>query len=187
MPGSTVRELGLPARAVTALNRAGVHSVADLAALTRAELSGIAGLGPGSIAAIRAVVPEPSTGAGRTVQDQVQPSPEPVEEESPDAPAIPSFDSLRDPRRRTAFDLLVPATSPTPTPTPEPTSEPAPPTAAAPASPPAPPPAPIRHAPPAEYGDLLRWGAHLAAAAAVVPLRVARWSVRAAVRRLLGD
>ncbi|MCZ2826227.1 MULTISPECIES: DNA-directed RNA polymerase subunit alpha C-terminal domain-containing protein [unclassified Modestobacter] len=179
VPGSTVRELGLPARAVSALNRAGVDSVADLAALTRSELAGIAGLGPGSIAAIRAVVPEPSTGSGRAAQEQVQPPPEPVEEESPDAPAIPSFDSLRDPRRRTAFDLLVPEQPAAPAP--------APPPAAAPASSPAPPPAPTRHAPPAEYGDLLRWAAHLAAAAVVVPLRVARWSVRASVRRLLGD
>ncbi|WP_249522226.1 DNA-directed RNA polymerase subunit alpha C-terminal domain-containing protein, partial [Modestobacter marinus] len=124
VPGSTVRELGLPARAVTALHRAGVDTVADLAALTRAELSGIAGLGPGSIAAIRAVVPEPSTGTARPAQTrpaqprpaqprpaQPRTEPEPVEEESPDAPAIPSFDSLRRPRRRTAFDLLVPATS----------------------------------------------------------------------------
>lgn len=175
MPGSTVRELGLPPRAVTALNRAGVDSVADLAALTRSELAGIAGLGPGSIAAIRAVVPEPSTGSGRAAQEQVQPLPEPVEEESPDAPTIPSFASLRDPRRRTAFDLLVPERPAAPAP------------AAAPASSPAPPPAPTRHAPPAEYGDLLRWGAHLAVAAAAVPLRVARWSVRASVRRLLSD
>ncbi|MCZ2816108.1 DNA-directed RNA polymerase subunit alpha C-terminal domain-containing protein [Modestobacter sp. VKM Ac-2984] len=179
MPGSTVRELGLPARVVAALDRAGVDSVADLAALTRAELSGIAGLGPGSIAAIRAVVPEPSTGSARAVPDQLPPPPEPVEEESPDAPAIPSFDSLRDPRRRTAFDLLVPEQPVAPAP--------APPPVAAPAPAPAPTPAPTGHAPTAEYGDLLRWGVHLAAAAAVVPLRVARWSVQASVRRLLGD
>ncbi|MCZ2811676.1 hypothetical protein O2W15_09530 [Modestobacter sp. VKM Ac-2979] len=166
VPGATLRELGLPPRTVTVLNRAGVDSVAELAALTRAELAAIAGLGPGSLAAIRAVVPEPSTGSVRAAE------PEPVEEESPDAPAIPSFESLRDPRRRTAFDVLAPAPPPA-----APAAEPAP----------DPRPAPGGHAPPAEYSDLLRWGVHLAIAAAGVPLRVARWSVRTSLRRLLGD
>jgi hypothetical protein len=30
------------------------------------------------------------------------------EDEGPESPEIPSFDSLRDPRRRSALDLLVP-------------------------------------------------------------------------------
>ena len=32
-----------------------------------------------------------------------------VDDESPSPPVMPSFASLRDPRRRTAVDLLVPA------------------------------------------------------------------------------
>ncbi len=70
--------------------------------------------------------------------------------------AIPSFGSLRDPRRRSAIDLLIPA-------------EPPP-------APPAPPaPAPPR---PPEWIDLLHLGVHVSRAVVALPLRV--------VRRLLG-
>jgi hypothetical protein len=59
------------------------------------------------------------------------------EDEGPASPEVPSFDSLRDPRRRSALDLLVPS---------------APPPAASPAEPP--PPAGPR---PAEWPDLGRF------------------------------
>jgi len=88
--------------------------------------------------------------------------------EAPAAPAIPSFDSLRDPRRRTAFDLLVPDGPPAQAPVP----------------------VPVAAARPPDYADLLRLGVHLAQAAAAVPVRLARWSLRRPVtclRRLLGD
>jgi hypothetical protein len=154
----TIGGLGLPGRAVTALTRAGVTSIEQLAALTRDELTAIGGLGTGMISAIRRVVPEPHGGT--------------PEEESPAAPAIPSFDSLRAPRRRSAVDLLVPER-----------------TSAPPAAPPVePPPAPARPAAgprPAEYADLLP----LLRAAVILPARVALWSVREPVRllrRLLG-
>ncbi|TFV55137.1 hypothetical protein E4P41_17740, partial [Geodermatophilus sp. DF01-2] len=122
-PGGTIRDLGLPARAVTALTRAGITRTADLALLTRRDLAAISGLGPGSIAAIRRVVPEPpahlSTAApAQEAADQHLPFPAadrgagPAEEESPAAPPIPPFDSLRSPRRRTTVDLIVPATPP---------------------------------------------------------------------------
>jgi hypothetical protein len=178
-PAGAISELGLPARAVTALTRAGVTSTADLAVLTRRELTAVPGLGAGMIAAIRAVVPEP----GR--DGAVPPAPAPdtgeAEEESPAAPAIPSFASLRAPQRRTAMDLLVPGL-------------PAEPPAGTPPTPPGPPPAPGAPEPPraprpAEYGDLLRIGAHLARAAAGLPVRVVRWSLAEPVRvlrRLLG-
>ncbi|MGY1632461.1 hypothetical protein ACI784_12220 [Geodermatophilus sp. SYSU D01186] len=95
-----------------------------------------------------------------------------AEEESPDAPAIPSFESLRGPRRRTAVDLIVPATPP-------PAEDP-----------PAPGPAAGRPATaggprPAEYADLLRLGSRAVRAVVGVPVRVAGWPVRC-VRRLLG-
>ena len=145
-PARSVRDLGLPARAVTVLTRAGITDVDRLAQLSRDELAAVPGLGPGTIAAIRRVVPGP-------------PAPE-VEEESPDAPAIPSFDSLRAPRGRSAVDLLTAGPPVTP-----PVATPTPPAAPAPR--------------PAEYGDLLRLGARLAC-----------WSLRQPGRllhRLLGD
>src|SRR5947208_1562214 len=115
-PAGKIRDLGLPGRAVNALTRAGITSIEDLAVLSRRDLAAINGLGPGMITAIRLVVPEPPTGAGppgapaeagreATVRPatgtspEIHPEPEPAEEESPDAPMIPSFDSLRAPRR----------------------------------------------------------------------------------------
>jgi hypothetical protein len=172
----TVRDLGLPGRAVTALTRAGVVRIEDLAVLTRRDLAAITGLGPGTIAAIRLVVPEPPaslhrSGASPEVrpEEPAYPEPEPAEEESPAAPVIPSFDSLRGPRRRSAVDLLVPEPPPVPPATlPRPTAAPR----------------------PAEYADLLRLGVRVVRAVAVVPGRVALWSVREPVRylrRLLGE
>ncbi|WP_448639194.1 DNA-directed RNA polymerase subunit alpha C-terminal domain-containing protein [Geodermatophilus sp. URMC 63] len=175
--GRALEELKLPGRAVAALTRAGITDVAGLAGLTRRELSAVPGLGPSTIAAIRAVVPEPparlprsgaepSTGsAEQTVLSEAPPA----EEESPSAPAIPSFASLRDPRRRTPVDLLVPEQPPAapesaaPEPEPEESA-----TTASPAGAPR----------PAEWGDLWWFG-----------LRVARWWVAQpvrTVRRLLG-
>ena len=176
-PGGAIGDLGLPGRAVTALTRAGVTSTADLAALTRRELAAVPGLGAGMIAAIRAVVPEPGRG------DVVPPARVPVpsaEGESPDAPAIPSFASMRAPQRRSALDLLVPGPPPAEPPPAEP-----PPAEPPPAEPADAPPAAAPRAPrPAEYGDLLRIGAHLARAVAGVPVRAVRWSLREPVRAL---
>jgi hypothetical protein len=180
VPARTIRELGLPERAVTALTRAGVTSIEDLAVLTRRDLAAIPGLGPGMIAAIRLVVPEPLASVARSGRspdaDQEQlafpaidPEPEPAEEESPAAPMIPSFDSLRAPRRRTAVDLLMPEPPPVP---------------------PATGPAPAGVSRPPEYADLLRLGVRVVRAVAGVPGRVALWSVREPVRclrRLLGE
>ncbi|GAA3168396.1 hypothetical protein GCM10010531_21550 [Blastococcus jejuensis] len=80
-------------------------------------------------------------------------------------PVMPSFDSLRGGRRRTATDVLVPER-------PRPEQK-------------APAPAPR----PPEYADLLRLGVVVARAVAAAPLRVARWSLRQpgnCARRLLG-
>jgi hypothetical protein len=156
-PAGTVRDLGLPTRAVTALTRAGITRADELARLTRSELAGIEGLGAGSIAAIRLVVPEPHP----------ETTPSEDDGDAPPSPAIPSFESLRGPRRRTAVDLIVPATPPR-----DPETWPAPP-------PPRPP----------EYADLWRIGVRAASAVAGVPWRVARGSVLVPVRlvqRLLG-
>ncbi|NEK56481.1 hypothetical protein GCU56_01145 [Geodermatophilus sabuli] len=164
VPARTIQDLGLPPRAVTALTRAGIVRIEDLAALTRRDLAAVAGLGPGLVTAIRLVVPEPASGGSR------------AEEESPDAPAIPSFASLRGPRRHTAIDLLVP----------EPPAPAATPSGAPAATPSATPTGTPR---PAEYADLLRLGLRAARAVAGVPGRLALWSVRAPVRglrRLLG-
>jgi hypothetical protein len=176
-PG-TIATLGLPPRAVTALTRAGITDVAALAALSRRELAAVPGLGAGLVTAIRRVVPEPPTplprGAGRT----------PADGDAPAAPEMPSFASLRDPRRRSALDLLVPAAD---------TADDG--TGADGEAPPEPEPEPVavrRTAPaprPAEYADLLHLGVRLARAAVTVPGRVALWSVRTPVdllRRLLG-
>ncbi|TFV48480.1 DNA-directed RNA polymerase subunit alpha C-terminal domain-containing protein [Blastococcus sp. TF02A_35] len=161
VPAQTVRELGLPGRAVTALTRAGITAVDDLASLTRAELTAIPGLGAGMVAAIRAVVPEPV--GTLSPAERVRARPE--EEESPDAPSIPSFASLRDARRRTPLDLLLPP----PAEGPEPERAPA----AAPRTAPLPP-----ATRPPEWADLWHLG-----------LRVARWWLHQpvrTVRRLLG-
>jgi hypothetical protein len=180
VPAGTIRDLGLPARAVTALTRAGVTSIEDLAMLSRRELAAITGLGPGTIAVIRLVVPEPPTSVSRSgPPPQVDheevgppatdPEPGPAEDESPAAPVIPSFHSLRDPRRRAAVDLLVPG----------PPSVPSTTAAARPGVP-----------RPAEYADLLRLGARVVRDVVCVPGRVVRWSFREPVhclRRLLGE
>jgi hypothetical protein len=159
----TIRDLGLPGRAVTALTRAGVTSVDDLAALTGRELAAISGLGPGTIAAIRLVVPEPGTTAHPSASEAV-----PAQEEWPAAPAIPSFESLRAPRRRAAVDVLMPSERP--------------PAAVAPA------PAGGRAGGPRppEYADLLRLGARVVSAVAGVAGRLALWSVREPARCLRG-
>jgi hypothetical protein len=194
-PVQTVHELGLPGRAVSALTRAGITAVDDLSALTRAELAAVPGLGAGMVAAIRAVVPEPvgtlpeSSRAARRGEDQ----------ESPSAPSIPSFASLRDQRRRTPIDLLVPrqlelpehpdfpepAEVAVPADVPEPAEVAVPaaePQAARPSVPHTPPTCtPTTHTPtacPPEWADLWNLGLHLA-----------RWWVRSpirTVRRLLG-
>lgn len=182
-PVSTIRELGLPGRAVTALTRAGITDPAALAGLTGRELGAVPGLGPGMVAAIRAVVPEPPATLPRPGAAPAGPR-HPDDEESPAAPAIPSFDSLRAPRRRTAVDLLVPGAPPPPPPSP-PVS--APPAQAPPATPEAP--APGHAVRPPDYADLLRLGVHVARAVATAPARVALWSVREQarfLRRLLG-
>ena len=110
--------------------------------------------------------------------------PGPAEDDGPASPPIPSFASLRAPQRRTAMDLLVPGL-PAEAPADTPPNPPSPPGSPNPPGPPEP-----RRAPrPAEYGDLLRIGAHLARAVAGVPVRVVRWSLAEPVRvlrRLLG-
>jgi hypothetical protein len=172
-PGPTIHDLGLPGRAVTALSRAGVTSVDALALLTSRDLAAINGLGPGMVAAIRLVVPEPPARATgpRSASDRrertstaIDPEVEPVEEESPGAPTIPSFDSLRPPRRHTAFDVLL--SSPPPAPT-----------ASAPGQAQAP--------RPPEYADLLRLGGRLVSAVSGFALESVRAPIRV-LRRLLG-
>jgi hypothetical protein len=211
-PAGTIETLGLPTRAVTALTRAGITDVDALAALTRRELTAVPGLGAGLVAAIRRVVPEPPTTLPRagTPGDDEQPALPAEDDGAPAAPEIPTFASLRDPRRRTAVDLLVPGTAPAddreprpvpepgpergpaPRPVPESQLEPAPqrgPREAAASAGPGPS-GPVGAAPrPAEYADLLRLGVWLARAALTVPGRVVLWSVRTQVdvlRRLLG-
>jgi hypothetical protein len=204
-PAGTIETLGLPTRAVTALTRAGITDVAALAALTRRELTAVPGLGAGLVTAIRRVVPEPpAVLPGTTVPADTTPAagatdsapPTPSDDDDgagPASPEIPSFASLRDPRRRTALDLLVPA--PEPAPAPEPTPAPAAGTGTEPAPRPEPAPGPGPRRPaaaprPAEYADLLRFGVRLARAAVTAPGRAALWSVRTPVdllRRLLGS
>ncbi|HEY0125768.1 MAG TPA: hypothetical protein VGB58_01375, partial [Blastococcus sp.] len=99
-----------------------------------------------------------------------------------DAPAIPSFGSLRASHRRTALDVLMPeppATPPAPGPRPAtpPTHGPRP------ATPPTPGPRP------APYDDLWRLGVRTVCVVADFQWRLAGWSVRAPVAfldRLLG-
>ena len=105
--------------------------------------------------------PSPNDPAGHPV------SPVPGEWAAPQAPAIPSFDSLRSPRRRTAIDLLVPQA---------PLQVPRPDAGSGPTRPP-------------DYADLVRLGVRTARLVAGLPWRVARWSIRtpvAGVARLLG-
>ncbi|MGY2066070.1 DNA-directed RNA polymerase subunit alpha C-terminal domain-containing protein [Blastococcus sp. SYSU DS0619] len=191
LPVGTIQDLGLPGRAVTALTRAGITDVAALAALTRRDLTAVAGLGPGLVAAIRAVVPEPparlpgadgspARGAGDRSAGAADGERAAEEAESPAAPAIPSFASLRGPRRRSAVDLLLPDAPAAQEPEPEPAGEP--PARPAPARP-----APARTAStgpadaavrPPDYADLLRLGMHVARAVLTAPARC--------LRRLLG-
>jgi hypothetical protein len=173
-PAGTIRDLGLPGRAVTALQRAGVTTTEELASLSRRELAAIDGLGPGLIAAIRSVVPEPVTRARREKAGPPAHAAggEAADEEAPVPPPIPSFESLRAPRRRTTVDLIIPATPPPDLPAPAGRPRPAP------ASGPR----------PAEYADLRRLCARGFRAAAGAPVRLAWWSLRAPVtglRRLL--
>src|SRR4051812_23247514 len=150
--GGAIRELGPPPRAGAAPARAGITTADDLAALTRRELTAVPGLGPGMIAAIRRVVPEPS------------------DDDGPPSPAIPSFESLRAPQRRSALDVLLSEPPPEPPAPPEPPQPSA--TLAGTAS------AAVPGPRPPEYVDLCRLGAHLLRAAVTVPWRLARWSVR---------
>jgi hypothetical protein len=99
-----------------------------------------------------------------------------ADEDSPHAPAIPSFASLRAPRGRSAVDLLLPGAASGP--------------AAAPAHAPRPAqtPRPVPEPRPAEYADLLRFGVDLVRAAVAVPGRLVGWAVhepRACLRRVL--
>jgi hypothetical protein len=177
VPAGTIRELGLPGRAVSALTHAGVTRIEALAGLTQRDLAAVPGLGPGMIAAIRLVVPEPATRAARSAAAPdpddgplalpgTRPEPGPDQEEWPAAPVMPSFDSLRGPRRRSAVDLLLPDLPPA--------TE-----AAAPAVP-----------RPAEYADLLLLAVRGIRGVADVAWRVARWMFRgpgSCLHRLLGD
>ncbi|WP_222263301.1 DNA-directed RNA polymerase subunit alpha C-terminal domain-containing protein [Modestobacter marinus] len=175
-PGDDIRELGLPGRAVSALIRAGITSVDDLAVLSRRELAAVPGLGAGMIAAIRQVVPEPAR------------------DEGPPSPAIPSFASLRAPQRRTAMDALLPpappATGPAPTPPTAGAAPTTPPAGPTPTTPPAGPTPTTSAAAPAagprtpEYADLCRLGAELLRAAATAPWRLALWSAEESLRTL---
>jgi hypothetical protein len=168
----TVQELGLPARAVGALARAGVTTVDELAGLTRRELSAVPGLGPAMVAAIRAVVPEP-------VAQGLWPLPDDdTADDGPASPPIPSFASLRGPRRRSALDLLVPEQPPR--------EEPAPERAAHETDPEDPddgaPPVFARAPRPAEWSDLAAFGARGVRAAARLHWRVTVWWVQAPAR-----
>ena len=199
-----IRDLGLPGRAVTALTRAGVTTADELSALTRRQLAAVPGLGPGMIAAIRLVVPEPDAGdpgvpaaTGPDDRPDHRPDERPDEGGPAAASGIPSFASMRASGRRTAVDLLVPgalpATGPAPAEAPasaEPPEEPAQESVPEPvpplpsAGPAAPPPGragtarPGGAPRPAEYADLWYLGIRVARAVAGVPLRLARWSVR---------
>ena len=199
LPAGPIRDLGLPGRAVAALTRAGIVRTEELAVLTRQELAAIDGVGPGMIAAIRRVVPEPPTGIRPAAPTQAaapgraaavaapgrdpagDPGPDAnedavTEDDAPSAPVLPSFASLRAPQRRTALDLLMPDAEPE---APEPETPEPPATRPARAAGPRPP----------DYADLLALGVHVVRAAITVPVRLALWSVRAPVhslRRLLG-
>jgi hypothetical protein len=83
--------------------------------------------------------------------------------EGPASPEVPSFASLRNPRRRTAVDLLMPDAPPEPA------------VAARPAAGPR----------PAEWSDLWLLGRHATRGLAGVPGRVVGWQLRV-LRRVLG-
>ncbi len=87
-----------------------------------------------------------------------------VDDESPSPLVMPSFASLRDPRRRTAVDLLVPAAPA------ETTARPA-----RPAGAPRPP----------EWSDLWLLGMRLTQTALTVPGRLVTWQT-SCLRRVLG-
>lgn len=93
--------------------------------------------------------------------DPARPHPDRAGDEAPASPEIPSLASLRDPRRRTAVDLLVPA-APTPVP-PSRTSAPRPP----------------------EWADLWILGAHVARTVGSMPGRLLAWQATC-LRRVLG-
>ncbi|WP_116451612.1 hypothetical protein [Blastococcus litoris] len=108
----------------------------------------------------------PNTSHGRPPGTAGSPPADRDDDASPAAPAIPSFASLRAPRRRTAVDVLLPEAPPA---QPEPT--------------------PAAGPRPAEYADLWLLGVRTARVFAGLPWRVASWSVRApaaCVGRLLG-
>jgi len=187
-----LRELGLPGRAVTALTRAGVRSVAELAVLTREDLAAIDGLGSGMIAAIRLVVPEPPTSGPRSGASPQLEMPDvegPADDGFPAAPPIPSFASMRAPQRRTALDLLMPGSPTEPSEAAEPSERFEPSEPSEPAEPWEPDPAVPAPPRPAEYADLVALGAHVLCAATALPVRLMRWSVRVpahSLRWLLG-
>lgn len=79
----------------------------------------------------------------------------------PEAPAIPTFDSLRARRRHSPVDLLLPEQA-TRVPGAAERAEPRPP----------------------DYVDLVRLGVHVAGALAVLPVRVTLWAVREPMRLL---
>jgi len=83
-----------------------------------------------------------------------------VPDVSPEAPAIPAFESLRGRRRRSPVDLLLPEAAP-------PVSD-----------------AADRAPRPPDYADLVRLGVHVARALAALPVRVTLWSVREPARLL---
>ena len=87
-----------------------------------------------------------------------------VDDESPSPPVMPSFASLRDPRRRTAVDLLVPA---------------------APAAAPAPASRPAAAPRPPEWSDLWLLGRHVTRSLGGLPGRVAGFQLRC-LRSVLG-
>jgi DNA-directed RNA polymerase alpha subunit len=64
-----IEDLDLWTRALNALRRAGVRTVGGLGRKTDADLLRLRGFGPGALAAVRAVVPEPAgrTGPARSV------------------------------------------------------------------------------------------------------------------------
>lgn len=108
----------------------------------------------------------PNSSHGRPPETAGSPSADRDDDASPNAPAIPSFASLRAPRRRTAVDLLLPEAPPA-----------------------RPVPAPPAGPRPAEYADLWLLGVRTARVLVGIPWRVAGWSVRApaaCVGRLLG-
>ncbi|MGY1711995.1 hypothetical protein ACI8AC_21055 [Geodermatophilus sp. SYSU D00758] len=199
----TVRDLGLPTRTVSALTRAGVTRTEQLAALTRRELAAIDGIGPGAIAAIRTVVPEPP---GRLAGPGSRPAPlpgmpggpdadegpsDPAEDDGPASPAIPSFASLRG-SWRPAVDALVGGPAPAPPAEERRAGEPDPqepgPQQPGPREPRVQGPGPREPRPqasrPPEYADLVVLGVRLVQVAATVPVRLVRWSVCAPVRWL---